>query len=249
MAQGTQNKMVKQKVEEELQILHKHFGGLVKTVLDLKSTVEKLEKKVDEKHKTEVEMIVEKQKNIEKAIAVNAAAISEIDKEILKIDKSKSNNLEKDTLADKNGEKTLKGKKCRYYNHGYCKYKTKCRYKHPKDICKQHLQNQNCNNKECCDRHPVICKWFNNKVGCRRQDSCDYLHTKIGNEYGYNFQKYECISCKGIWDDRSCVVKHVINSMETFFCLNCDDWVKYKPKVLEQGWTLFDNAGYLRTDV
>ena len=30
---------------------------------------------------------------------------------------------------------------------------------------------------------------------------------------------------------------------EKFFCLNCDDWIKYKTKVLDQGWTLFDEEG------
>ena len=45
------------------------------------------------------------------------------------------------------------------------------------------------------------------------------------------------------------VVKHIIQNMETYFCLNCDDWVKDKERVFEHGWTLLDQYGYLRKDI
>ena len=42
---------------------------------------------------------------------------------------------------------------------------------------------------------------------------------------------------------------HIINDQWVHFCLNCDDWVKDKSKVLDENWTLFDNEGNLRYDV
>ena len=44
-------------------------------------------------------------------------------------------------------------------------------------------------------------------------------------------------------------VKNIIKGHETFFCLNCDDWVKFKENVLEQNWTLYDQEGYLRINM
>ena len=46
-------------------------------------------------------------------------------------------------------ESNLVIKKCRYYDRGYCKYLKKCRYFHPLDICKTHLEKQKCNEKGC----------------------------------------------------------------------------------------------------
>ena len=50
-------------------------------------------------------------------------------------------------------------KKCRYFNSGYCKF-TKCCYTHPKVICKNYLDTLKCEQRECPDRHPKICKWL-----------------------------------------------------------------------------------------
>ena len=57
--------------------------------------------------------------------------------------------------------------------------------------------------------------------------------------------KYTCISCDHTWKESKFVVKHVIQNMEVFFCLNCDDWVQEKSRVLDKGWSLFDMAGNL----
>ena len=58
-----------------------------------------------------------------------------------------------------NGKK--KAKKCKFYNRGFCKYKQKgCRFPHPQQICKEYLNNLKCTIKDCGDRHPSDCKWF-----------------------------------------------------------------------------------------
>ena len=59
--------------------------------------------------------------------------------------------------------------------------------------------------------------------------------------------EYNCAGCKDSWTEIACVKKHVINNKKIFFCLNCDDWIQYKLKVFDQGWTLLDAEGYLRT--
>ena len=111
--------------------------------------------------------------------------------------------------------------------------------------------------KDCPDRHPRVCKWQNSRSGCKRGEDCEYLHVTLANGDGdlgahENYLvngEYNCVGCKSIFTDEQCVVKHVIRNMETYFCLNCDDWIKEKTKVFDQGWTLLDPYGYLRRDI
>ena len=53
-------------------------------------------------------------------------------------------------------------------------------------------------------------------------------------------EKFKCVGCKSVWTDKDCVVAHWINQKKTYFCLNCDDWLKNKTKVLEPDLSLFD---------
>ena len=62
-------------------------------------------------------------------------------------------------------------------------------------------------------------------------------------------EEYHCVSCKHIWEEKNCVKEHIIQNTKVFFCLNCDDWVKEKGAVFGLGWSLFDQAGYLRVDI
>ena len=114
----------------------------------------------------------------------NSDAIQRIDKEIAKIRNSETvyvsayeepketvDNVVKDVVNI--GKMT---KKSRYFNRGYCKYNKKCRFYHPEHICEDHQKNNKCENKECSKRHSRICKWEENKGGCRRNKECDY-HT------------------------------------------------------------------------
>ena len=64
-----------------------------------------------------------------------------------------------------------------------------------------------------------------------------------------NVNEYPCAECKSIWNNSSHVVPHNIQNMDLFFCLNCNDWIQHKHAVVEQGWTLFDEDGYLRQNV
>ena len=166
------------------------------------------------------------------------AAIKQLNSEIFKLqrvereDKSKE---EAQTDSDK-----AKGIKCRYFNSGYCKYKQKCKFAHPNNICKD----ISCEKDKCPKRHPKACKYQKEATGCWRGNSCDFAHDTLvcGDAKGV---KFGCVSCKHEWKETKFVVKHTIDNMEVYFCLNCDDWVKSKERVFDQGWSLFDQDGNL----
>ena len=117
------------------------------------------------------------------------------------------------------------------------------------------MEGKRCVMKECLDRHPKVCRyWLKSKSGCRREGFCDFLHVTLAREDEIENsvakeKTYECVGCKSNWADKRCVVGHNIHNQQVYFCLNCDDWVKVKSKVLDQDWSLYDNKGDLRHDV
>ena len=255
----------KETIEEQVKTLQRQFGGVVKLVKDLKLAVEALHKKdkVDE-----IQEILDAQTVIDEIIVANSDSIKNIDKEIkelinnktkaetadgfVKIDTvdkkvKESNNSEN---LEVSGMKENKGKKCRQFNGGYCKYKAKCRFAHPEHICKEHIKNGTCDKKGCKDRHPKTCKWLSSRVGCKRE-GCNYLHVKFAtsDKKQSTIHEFNCVSCKGIWENRDSVIGYIMENQEIHFCLNCDDWVKYKEKVFDDGWTLLDRDGYLKMGI
>ena len=195
------------------------------------------------------QVLVEKQRAVDEAIAANSAAISEIDKEI-KV-------LSKETTSSEGRYIEGRVRKCRYYDRGHCKYKRGCKYFHPRDICSDYLQKGQCEIKNCMDRHPKVCKfWSKSKGGCKRDTSCDFIHVTLAQndenrEYAGEIvkQEFKCIGCQSSWDDSRCIVRYNINNQIVNFCLNCDDWVRDKSKVFDTNWTMFDDKGNLRYDV
>ena len=108
--------------------------------------------------------------------------------------------------------------------------------------------------KDCMDRHPKICKyWSKSRAGCRREGYCDFLHVTLAYDdekaAKVENQEFKCIGCKASWTDNRCVVNHIIDDHEVYFCLNCEDWVKDKSKVFHEHWSMFDKDGNLRYDV
>ena len=150
----------------------------------------------------------------------------------------------KDTLESINcgqeGE-SKRRKICRYYNRGYCKYESECRFFHSNTVCQEHVDSGYCSKKECNERHIKTCKWIESRNGCRRTN-CEYLHNKTNDSF-------KCSSCLDTWKDRTCVKEHLIENRVVYFCLNCDDWIRDKSGVFRQGWTLLDDQGYLRTGI
>ena len=63
---------------------------------------------------------------------------------------------------------------CRFFNSGYCKYKSKCKFFHSKERCEDQ-----CERKTCRKRHPKTCKYRNK---CRRKDTCEFNHSHISSD-------------------------------------------------------------------
>ena len=171
------------------------------------------------------------------------AAIEELNQEISNIKEAKGGNCEEGQMAS---DKT-KNSKCRYFNSGYCKYKQRCKFLHPKNICKE----TNCERGKCPNRHPKACKWYSGATGCRRGEDCDFSHGTLvcGDKMENQTKNFKCVSCNHTWNETKFVIKHNIKGWEVYFCLNCEDWVRSKENVLDQGWSLFDQDGNLNHDV
>ena len=113
-----------------------------------------------------------------------------------------------------------KTKKCKYFNIGFCKHKSKCRFMHPEQICEEYLEKYKCERKEFSLRH-------------------------LKNTGAANME-YKCSGCKSSWTEKCHAKEHVIQNMQTFFCLNCEDYMKDKPQIVNEGLTLVDEHWFLR---
>ena len=187
----------KNSLEEQVKALQRQMGGIAKLLKDLKSRVESLDKKDQESANKEIQEIIDAQTVMDEIIVANADAIKRMEKEIMEIftkkamDKVIGDVIEKESSEN---DKVIKvKKKCRYFNHGFCKYKFKCRYYHPDKICKQYLDTGVCEDKRCSDRHPKQCKWMGSRGGCKRQNECYFLHNEEENVIE---KDYKCEGCK-----------------------------------------------------
>ena len=60
------------------------------------------------------------------------------------------------------------------------KYGMNCRFYHSQVICKEYAEEGGCQTTGCSKRHPRQCRyWTENPEGCRRSDTCQYLHAKL----------------------------------------------------------------------
>ena len=226
-----------QSLEEQFKLLQKHFGAVIMTVKELKVSVDALEKKMEEIFKTK--------KVLDEVICENKMEINRLDKELRRMhernkasEEQNNDNRNRNKVKEDTSDKIVR--KCRYFNRGFCKYRTKCKYTHPKETCKEYSENQRCKTKDCPFRHQKECKWSKKDEGCKRGSDCEYLHGTLAEQ-----EYYKCESCKDVWTNVDCVKEHTLNGRKCYFCLNCDEWIMDKRKVLEEGWTLVDESGYL----
>ena len=64
---------------------------------------------------------------------------------------------------------------CRHFQTGFCKFGELCRKHHVKVICDK----ENCDSKDCNERHPKICRYFNSNQVCKFGSTCSYLHVTL----------------------------------------------------------------------
>ena len=77
----------------------------------------------------------------------------------------------------------------------------------------------------------------------------EQLRYKNLNNTGAAIMEYKCSGCKSSWTEKCNVKEHVIQNMQKFFCLNCDDYIKDKTKNFNEGLTLLDVHGFLRRNL
>jgi hypothetical protein len=69
-------------------------------------------------------------------------------------------------------------KLCKFQNSGFCKFETKCHFKHVFDNCDV----EGCDTTGCFKRHPKRCRYYFLKRFCKFQESCHYSHGE-GNSH------------------------------------------------------------------
>ena len=85
--------------------------------------------------------------------------------------------LENVMVKQKRETESKEKRKCRYFNRGFCKYGDKCNYYHASVTCQEYIEKGICTKTLCSERHPKTCKhWARDPQGCRRHESCQYLH-------------------------------------------------------------------------
>ena len=234
------------KVSPEMQIraLERSFASIVKVVKEMKASMDKLEKRVEETQMEKIEEIIKAQKNVDELLVANSKELKRIDGEILGLQTDKAN------AAPEHVQILNETKKCRYFNRGHCRYKDKCKFLHTKEICKSHLEGGKCSESSCMRRHPKVCKWWQ-RGECRRTD-CNYLHVTLvcgDGQKNHEHENFPCFGCRNVFEDKSCVVQHNIENTILFLCLNCNGWIQHKEIIIHPGWSLFDMNGELRRDV
>ena len=158
------------------------------------------------------------------------------------VDKASNDDIEKDCVEV---VRKPKRKKCCYFDKGFCKFTTKCRYIHPQNICNSYRSIERCDQRDCPNHHPKVCKWVECSKGCIREN-CAYLHYE---EKENTLSEFKCVGCHSAWEHGKYVIEHMIDNRKTFLCLNCEDWIQCKERVYEACWSLFDEQGYLRRGI
>jgi translation initiation factor 2B subunit (eIF-2B alpha/beta/delta family) len=154
--------MAQDNIQEQVKVLQSHCGGMAKLVKDLLSRIKSLEEKDLIIADGGTKETVENQQVIKESISENSNAVKRLEKEIksMETDRNKKENNKKEVEeaikrlddeillikkdakkseicmeASELGDKMKKEIRCRYFNYGFCKYKEKCRFVHPKEVC------------------------------------------------------------------------------------------------------------------
>ena len=200
-------------LELQVQTLEKGMGTLVRAFKELKASVRALEDKMENKYNEEIKEIKENQEMLGNLLEANSKAIKKVDNIILTMNNENPNADQKKPEEKNKPKKELK--RCKFFNSGYCKYKLECKFSHPKEVCKVYLEEGKCNQKQCKNRHPKVCKWLKRESGCKRAD-CDYLHVTLARDDEHRnktHKSFPCAGCKNCYDDISCVVQYRMNNI------------------------------------
>ena len=186
--------MNKQNRKDQIEELFKNQTYILDAVKNLNERLEAIEEKIDTGKIDDIKDILDSQVMIDAIIVKNSDDITVMKKvkeengDAIKMLETKIDLLDQEIQKrneeiqnlnkheHKENEEKIENKQimCKYYNRGYCKNKTRCRYVHPQNVCKIFLKDGKCCVRDCSSRHPKKCKYF--KQGCNRGDRCAYLH-------------------------------------------------------------------------
>ena len=103
------------------------------------------------------------------------------------IDISRIEQIDKDDKVEVSHNEDERGYKsketaCKFFNTGFCRMKEFCAFEHISEIiCETHSKGFKCENKQCWQRHPRVCRHYR-RGSCWWGRSCSYLHEKSMND-------------------------------------------------------------------
>jgi hypothetical protein len=66
--------------------------------------------------------------------------------------------------------------RCKYFNRGFCREESRCKFLHPSEVCHEFETSGRCSQGSRCSlRHPRKCRYWV-RGDCWRLESCVYLH-------------------------------------------------------------------------
>ena len=179
---GKKNKKNEKTLEEEENESHEQFlSEIEEYAKKLNEDADKYEDlnttdSYQEKHELEIDNLHQVIDDLKLQLETEKNKVKDLNESI-----SKKNHLikslEDNTSTDNYDREEPTHSKFRYWNWGFCREKGKCQYFHPKEDCRRHIEKGKCENIQCEGRHRKYCRYFNNKSGCYRGDSCQYLHS------------------------------------------------------------------------
>ena len=206
-------------IEEQIENLKTNQGHVIEAVKNLNVGFEAIERAIDLEKLKDVEEIIDSQEIIDELVVkmsddikilqesknINLLTIEKMDSEITMIKDKEREILEsiRDSARGNEDGKGLVGK-CRYWDRGYCKFRNRCKFVHPPEICEIFLQGGKCDGESCYKRHPSSC-WFWKGYGCIKGKLCAYLHIEAE-------QNINCRKC-----DRCFILTN-----KTYYCEFCE---------------------------
>ena len=177
---------------------------------------------------------------------VETCRVTKVILEDLKVDilpNVETENPEEHSFTRNGGQVNFRSlKKCRYYNRGFCKYEGKCKFYHPEIVCEEYLQDGLCRQRKCEKRHPRHCRfWTTKPEGCRRGETCRYLHAmgpRFCPEERQNRRRVSvvlsCDMCQDGCENETCNEDHVRKDIDMERIINKYDYMDGTEKAIDQ---------------
>ena len=154
-------KKVEQEFKDKYQAQEKKLVAHDEEVLNLKNEEVKIADNISVLE-AEHDVIADRIKVIDESLEAINTNIDELKNKPVVIHVT---DVRKETENDK--------KQCRFDNLGYCRENNDCPFYHADSVCPLYLSKVICWKRECRDRHPKLCRYYDE---CFRGSSCRYLH-------------------------------------------------------------------------